>query len=190
MNTSELRQLVGKRLTASASKRLQDRCSSDEVSLLYELVHLYDNVKSFFTATHEDIKIQSSVDNNEDFKLAANFVNSHKHGPRGRNQKSSYISCYLEAVEAKGNDVVDIKSVINYNGKLTVALDLAEKLIDMWNSFLEKNSDLNLINFKKRIVKARRIPTGMSLYIADIPMEGLEKWAKQESDKRKKLDIR
>ena len=134
-------------------KRSVCRCINEEINALYELVHLYDNITSLINKSKGDILEIKEFAKDPDFRMAANFVNSHKHGPRGKNQKSAYIAFHQEifiaAKDGSGADrLLQIKPVINFDGTLKTTDEIIRKLISCWIIFTRKHTEISIANLE------------------------------------------
>jgi hypothetical protein len=163
------------------------KTTSEEISALYELVHLMDNIKKLFKLLGKSEKNISVIEKNKSYRMAANFVNTHKHGVRGRNQKSAYIAFYVEFFRASTNQYINAHPVINLDGNLKKAGELIRELIKVWLSFLKKYTDINLASFEVRYSAIIEKEANWPVYVVEVP--GIDEWAKKDADERKKIDI-
>ncbi|MHB8845428.1 MAG: hypothetical protein ACYC7L_11865 [Nitrospirota bacterium] len=195
----ELAQYTGVDVNPSSVKygnlqRLLFQIKTQEVNALYELVHLKDNVSKYleaFGSGVDDIKV---IDEFKLFRMAANFVNTHKHGIRGRNAKSAKHDYTVFAFKRKGDKsspddpIVRVINYINFDGILTPARDVILYLIKAWQMFLKYHTKIDLDPFSRRISMVRSRHEGESTYSTPMP-QGLIKDAKRKAEERKKLDI-
>ncbi len=138
-------------------KRLYMRTQSEELSLLYELVHLKENLEAFFRMHQLNRSELAAFENSELYKVAANFVNVHKHGSRGRNSPSAKIDyhvsiCIQEGKAPKPSDrLADIHSLVNFEGCIYDSVGLIRDLIQAWTVFLRNYAVIDLAPFTSRI---------------------------------------
>lgn len=104
-------------------KRVITRFHTADYAALYELVHLQDNVKKYIAAHSLNPRDVDIVDKFKAYRIAANLVNIHKHGVRGRKAKSAafdYSRMVLEQVapqpDINGGKLLDSAQLINYEG--------------------------------------------------------------------------
>ena len=197
--SKELKQYKGADLESSSAryenlKRLLTRIEQQEVDALYELVHLQDNVKKYLVAIGSRLADIKAIDEFRSFRVAANYVNTHKHGIRGRNAKSAKHDYTYFFFDRKGDKsspddpIVGVGNVINYDGSLTPATDIILNLIIAWEMFIKYHTQIDIFTFNRRIEAVRLRHQGEVMYSTPIP-DGLTKDAKRLSDERKKLDI-
>lgn len=168
------------------------RCTSEDINTLYELVHLADNVTSLLRKTKGAVSHIKEIEKDVYFRMAANFVNSHKHGSRGRNQKSAYIAFHQEFfLKAKDGSEADqllqIKPVINFDGNLKTAEELIRKLIPMWLQFLVNHTEVGVTSLESTLQEQLKKEKSLSTYAAEVA--GIDDLAKKDAEERKKLDI-
>jgi len=89
-------QFIGKDFSPDSPRskeleRFRTRVQSEELSVLIELVHLRDNVIKYFHVHKMDVNKLKKIEKCKPYKIAANFVNVHKHGSRGRNRPVAKI---------------------------------------------------------------------------------------------------
>jgi hypothetical protein len=175
-------------------ERLLTRIQNQEIYALYELVHLQDNIKKYldvFGFRRGEICV---VDEFKSFRIAANFANTHKHGVRGRNAKSSKIDYNYFFFERKGcaiapgDPIIGVEPVINYDGNLNPSRDIILDLIIIWQLFLKYHTKIDIEPFNKNIKSVRARHEVESVYSTPIP-KGMIDDAKRLADERKNLDV-
>jgi hypothetical protein len=143
--------------TNSDLRRTITRIQTEELSTLYELVHLMDNVTKHYDAYGLAKSELTVVGQFRPFRAAANYVNTHKHGTRGRNKASAkldYHALIFERTSKMSNPagkIVGVCSIINFDGKLLQAMDVVESLIRIWELFLRHHTEIDLKPFTDRI---------------------------------------
>ena len=178
----------------SSLKRLLTRIETQEVDALYELVHLQDNAKKYLEAIGSRPTDIKAVDEFRSFRVAANYVNTHKHGIRGRNAKSAKHDYTYFFVNQKGNKnsegdpLIGVSNAINYDGRLATSTDIILDLIIAWEMFIKYHTRIDIAAFNQRIDAVRARHHGEAMYSMPVP-NGLTFDAKRLSDERKKLDI-
>ncbi len=164
--SKELTQYTGADLKSSSAryanlKRLLTRIEQQEVDALYELVHLQDNVKKYLAAIGSISAEIKAIDEFRSFRVAANYVNIHKHGIRGRNAKSAkhdytYIFYDRKGDKSLPDDPIDeVANVINYDGSLIPATDIILHLIIAWEMFIKYHTQIDFVTFNRRIDAVR-----------------------------------
>jgi hypothetical protein len=170
------------------------RLQNEEVSMLYELVHLKDNVEKYFNVFRQNIGELDVIDKFRPFRVASNFVNTHKHGTRGRNRPSAkhdYSVLIFSRPSSKPvseANVVDARSMINYEGEVFDSMELIEVLSRIWEMFLRYHTTHDPTPFVEilNIVYARR--KGDGVHSAKLP-KGILDDAKRNADARKHLNL-
>lgn len=138
-------------------KRLLARIQANEIDAIYELVHLSDNLDKYLKASSVSKKVLEEVSNEDVYKIPANYVNSHKHGLRGRGAKSAKLDYYYlvykqtDSQQSGTDELFVIASVVNYDGKLYPLLDLILGLAELWMAWLQKNGKFNIVTVVDRI---------------------------------------
>ncbi len=165
-----------------------------EDSLLHELYHLGDNVKKYLAKCNRtaDFRIVESF---EPYRWCGNYVNSLKHGSRGKNRPSAmpgYQFIIYDRIGPKptiDDKIVECLFLINIDGRLECGMEIAHRLIDMWFLFLRYHSDIDLANITARINGIRATEfVGKALYSAKIP-DGVLDDAKKQAQERRKLNL-
>jgi hypothetical protein len=174
--------------------RTLKRIKNEEIYTLYELVHLKDNVDKYFATINISADEINVIDAFRPFRVAANFVNTHKHGVRGKNAKTALIDYTLFIFAKKGetqspdDPIAGVIPVINFDGDLHFSKDCINDLISVWILLLVNHTDIDVEPFNKNIraIKSRKKAT--STYTMPIH-EGWIKDAKLMSIERKQLNI-
>ena len=170
------------------------RINNEEVSMLYELVHLKDNVEKYFKVFQQNLSELDVIDKFKPFRVAANYVNTHKHGTRGGNRPSAKheytITLHAKpAEEASPTDkVCDIRSMINYEGELFDSVELIETLIRIWEMFLRYHTKHDLSQFIEQINRVFACRKGDWLFSSRIP-NGVLNDARIRADERKQFKV-
>ncbi|MBL7187316.1 MAG: hypothetical protein ISS70_13425 [Phycisphaerae bacterium] len=185
----------GDPLKDSKIRELVTKINNEEIGMLYELVHLRDNAAKYFKVFQHKLSELDVIDKFKPFRIASNYVNTHKHGTRGGNRPSAKHD-YTAFIHARNPEekpsakdkVCDVRSMINYEGELFDSVELIESLIRIWEMFLRYHTKHDLSHFVEQIsnVFARR--QGQTLYSARIP-EGVLDDAKVNADARKHLRL-
>jgi len=170
------------------------RIQSEELNILSELFHLHDNVTKYFQVHGLKTSELGVIDNFKPYRVAANYVNTQKHGTRGRNQTSAKLDYHAlvyeraTAVPSPADKLLDVRSLINFEGKLLESADVIECLIRIWEMFLRHHTEVDVAPFVSRIgaVLARR--QGGSVYSARLP-DGVIADAKARAIERKHVHI-
>jgi hypothetical protein len=174
--------------------RVSKRVENEDIRALYELVHLQDNVKKYLSITGTDPSEVDFVDKFRGFRVAANFVNTHKHGIRGRNAKAAKIDYHWIVFAQNGaeptiNDRIrDSIAMINFEGQLHGIHQLVMDVIAIWRLFFKYHTKLEIEAFDKRIDEHLATLSKLSRYSAKIP-QGVLDDAKRVSLGRKALNI-
>jgi hypothetical protein len=181
----------GKDVSALAGK-----IQTTESSILHELVHLLDNVRTYYKHNGLSEKELSVIEMFRPYRVAANFANIQKHGSRGRGKTSSRTDFYAlvckkpkEADATMSDQIVDIQSMINFDGTVWEVMDIADSLVRLWELFLRHHTSINVTEFVTRIQKI--MPPGLhrfSIALSDIP-KGLVNHAKKLDQERKSLNL-
>lgn len=175
-------------------ERLKKLIEINGTHTLYELVHLKDNLEDYIRIIGGDIKELCVVEEFKSYRIAQNFVNSHKHGTRGKNAKTTKIDYTSYIFKGSGdkpspNDhISQILPIINYEGDVVPITEIILDLIIIWKLFLKNHTNINIESFKNRIEFVRVRNQGNSNYIIPIP-KGWRDDAKRLVAERKKLDI-
>jgi hypothetical protein len=123
--------------------------------VLSDLVHLTDNVSKWFRATNQTPDSLSVVEDLTCYRVAACYVNTCKHGSRGKNKASANVVGQLcMSVEDK---VVAVDLLINFKGEAWTASLLIDELLLIWELFLRSHTDLDISHFRRSV--AARIAT-------------------------------
>jgi hypothetical protein len=122
----------------------------DELAaVLSELVHLSDNTRKLMIACDENPQQLKFLEDLHCYRVAACFVNTRKHGIRGRN-KTSAVADYEFVVRGEGK-VIFVDWVINYKGAAWQATLLIEDLLQLWEIFLRYYTTIEFPDFRKHI---------------------------------------
>ena len=165
-----------------------------EDHLLHELYHLSDNVKKYLKKCNriDDFKVVESF---EPYRWCGNYVNSLKHGSRGKNRPSATEGYQFEIYDQKGpkptveDRIVECLFMINFDGTIETGMEIAHRLIDMWLLFLKYHSDVELASVTERVNSIRRNEfIGKSLYSAKIP-DGVLDDARRQAQERRRLNL-
>lgn len=181
-------------LTAKMLERLLTRVQSEELTTLLELVHLIDNMRKHLNLHQLDATELKVIEKSEPYRVATNFVNVHKHGSRGRNKRSAHIDYTVPILVQKGkkpqlsDKLIDIRSMINFEGDLFDSIDVIEKLIHIWEKFLRDHTEIDLRPFSSRIGVVLQFQHGQAQYSAKMP-HGVLVDAKAKADERKHIDL-
>lgn len=175
-------------------KRVLTRIQSEELSLLIELVHLLDNLKKYLKLYQLNMADLRLVEKSKQYIFAANFVNTHKHGSRGRNKPSAIIDYYCPIILQEGEKpkpsdrLLDIRAFINFEGDLFDSVILFEELVQIWMRFLFDHTSIDIKQFQSRINTVLIQTKTGSRYSAKIPT-GVFDDAKKKADERKHIDL-
>ncbi|MCX6030810.1 MAG: hypothetical protein NT169_16130 [Chloroflexi bacterium] len=173
-------------------RNILDRLKSDEEAELAELVHLTDNVERYLGAMNQSRKQLAVVKEFKPYKVAANFVNTMKHGTSGAGQlstRSDYSTLIMQQkseVSQPSDTIIDAHNLINFDGVLYQAAELLEVLIRIWWMFLKYHTNLELGFFDKRIGEVLGQRQNLSVYKGSIPAGVLDD-AKRKADLRKSI---
>ena len=174
--------------------KLVTKINNEEIGMLYELVHLKDNVEKYLKVFKQSPGDLDVIDKFKPFRVASNYVNTHKHGSRGGNRPSAKheytITLYAKsAKEASPSDRMDdVRAMINFEGELFDSIVLAEALIRIWELFLRYHTTHDLSKFLEKINQVLRSPKRRWQYSESIP-QGVLKDAKVKADERKQFKI-
>ena len=173
---------------------LVTRIQSEEVSTLYELVHLLDNVKKHFKICGLNNIELAVIEQFKLYKVAANFVNVHKHGTRGRNKPSAKMDYYALVHVRKGkkpgleDKLIGVRSMINFEGTVFESMELIEGLIRIWELFLRHHTEIDIQPFISRIGAIFAQRQGQSIYSAKLS-DGFLADAKRMASERKHMNL-
>ncbi len=175
-------------------ERTLKRIKNEDTYTLYELVHLKDNVDKYFATLKINADEINVIDGFRPFRVAANFVNTHKHGVRGKNAKTAQIDYTLFIIakmgekQAPNDPIAGVIPVINFDGDLHFSKDCIKDLILVWTLLLANHTDINIESFNKSIETTKSRNKATSTYTIPIH-EGWIKDAKLMSLERKQLNI-
>lgn len=173
-------------------RELVTRMQNEELHILYELAHLYNNINRYFEAYGLNKSELEVVNKFKPFRVASNYVNTHKHGTRGGNRPSAKVDYCVWIFEQEGekpkasDPICDVASLINYGGELYDCVELIESLIRIWDLFLKYHTHLDIQTFELKIGTVFTRRKDQTLYAGQIP-EGVLKDAKIKADERKYL---
>jgi hypothetical protein len=148
----------------------------------------------YFKISNRNSKEINVIDLFKPYRIAANFVNTHKHGIKGRNAKSAKIDYTVFVFDRKSekpraeDTVIGIITILNYDGEVFPTIDLIIDLTRAWDMFLRYHTDIDTESYWEKICKVRARNEGKSVYSAPIPKGVLED-AKRQAQQRKVLDI-
>jgi hypothetical protein len=151
-------------------------------------------VPKYFHVCKLDVTKLKEIEEFKPHKVAANFVNVHKHGSRGRNRPNAKIDYEAPIFIQRGNKpessdkLVDIRSLINFEGVLFDSMEIVEDLIRFWETFLCHHTKIDIKPFVSRIGAVLALREGKSQYSAKIPSGVLDD-AKAQADERKHIDL-
>lgn len=175
-------------------RKLLTRIQNNEIDALYELVHFADNAKKYFKVSGLDLNKICEIEKNTSFRVAANFVNVHKHGMRGRNAKSAKLDFYylvykqIADEKTKHEQLFVVVSVVNYDGRLYPIIDLIFDLAEMWYCVVHNSCKMNLGSVGERISRLEAKLRYISNY-SEIFLKHMSKEAVSSAQERKSLDV-
>jgi len=175
-------------------KRIRVRVQNEDIRSLYEIIHLLDNVKKYFKVFGLNNKELSVIENFKPYKVAANFVNVHKHGSRGRGKSSAKMDYYTDIYKQEGDKpgdpdtLIDTCGVINFEGVLYQATDIIGSLIQLWSLFLRNHTEIDIKAFVSRVNAIVAPRQGQTTYSAKLP-EGMLADAKRQAEERKHINL-
>ncbi len=175
-------------------KRDMMRIRNVETSFLQEMVHLADSVRKWLDK-QDRISELAVMERFRPYRIVANLVNVLKHGVRGRNQDCAVIDLdtlwFLQKGDQLASDdpLLDVMGCVNYEGELFSLTQLIEDIAHLWELFLRHHSQISLIEFQVRLGRILLSRKGLSTYTFPMPT-GVEAWAQQEAERRKKLDLK
>lgn len=176
-------------------ERLLTRIEKEEIDALYELVHLEDNIKKYLAVIGSEPKEINAIDKFKSFRIAANYVNTHKHGIRGKNSKSAKHDYTFFFSQKRGEDdshddpIIGVENVINFDGSLFRTTNIILDLIIAWEMVIKYHTKIDAGTYFQRIDKAREENSRGAKTYRLPDLTGIEKDAKRLSEERKKLDI-
>jgi hypothetical protein len=153
-------------------EKLKTKIDNSELAILYEIVHLKDNVDTYFKISNRNSKEINVIDLFKPYRIAANFVNTHKHGIKGRNAKSAKIDYTVFVFDRKSekpraeDTVIGIITILNYDGEVFPTIDLIIDLTRAWDMFLRYHTDIDTESYWEKICKVRARNEGKSVYSA------------------------
>lgn len=192
---NELRRFCGRDTAPGACphlRRVIQRIFVEELGALYGLVHLKDNVTKFLNITGRSVSDLGVIEGLRLFRVAANFVNTHKHGARGKNAKSANADYVVHFFERKGGDaslddpLIDVAHIINFEGELESAIDMALELLKLWEAFLRSKLQIDTSELCQRMNLL--IEPNTSVYSTPWP-DGIKKDARSLANERKSFPI-
>lgn len=166
----------------------------EEIQTLYELVHLLDNVKKYFKIYGLNNVELAVIEQFKPYKVAANFVNVHKHGARGRNKPSAKMDYHALIYNRKSekpspeDKLIEVRSLVNFEGVLFESMDIIESLIRIWEMFLRHHTEVEVKPFISRIGAVLAPRRGQSLYSAKLD-KGILADAKRQAEERKHINL-
>jgi hypothetical protein len=196
---NELKNFSARDLDCSSSShqslKRAERLYHDELThLLSELVHLCDNLKKWLKVNRRSRHALCIVENMRAYRVASCYVNTSKHGVRGRNKTSALadIAPTVLVGDAKAqtaNDqILDSMLTINYEGEPWAASELVDDLVQLWELFLRNHTTVDTSNFRVEIGKRLLAQQKLSTYTLPLPEE-TKAYLKSLSDERRTLDI-
>lgn len=195
----ELSKFTSSDITDHAKKRndldrILKRIKNEDIYALYELVHLKDNMGKYLSVLRAIADEINVVDAFRPFRVSANFVNTHKHGVRGKNAKSAQIDYTIFMIAKQGeaqspsDPIAGVIPVINFDGDLHFSKNYIDDLILVWTLLLVNHTDIDIERFDKSIRATKSRHKAISTYTMPIH-EGWLKDAKRMSIERKQLNI-
>ena len=176
-------------------ERLLTRIEKEEIDALYELVHLEDNIKKYLAVIGSEPKEINAIDKFKSFRIAANYVNTHKHGIRGKNSKTAkhdYTFFYSQKMgedDSHDDPIIGVENIINFDGNIFQTTNIILDLIIAWEMVIKYHTKIDAGTYFQRIDKVREENSRGAKTYKSPPLNGLIKDAKRLSDERKKLDI-
>ena len=164
------------------------------MALLSELYHLDDNIKKYFKYHQLSETELNVIEQFIPYRIGANFVNTHKHGTRGRSKQSAKIDLYALIQEQKGkkpgpsDKIVGVRSLINVEGALHQSIDIIECLIRIWEMFLRYHTEIDVEPFSLRIGAVFALRSGQSVYSGKVGEQYIA-YAKTKDEERKHANI-
>lgn len=147
--------------------RRQRDLFSEEISIvLHELVHLSDNIQKWLISNRLDTQELNAIHNFTFYHAASCFVNTRKHGVRGRNKESALAD--YEIVFKDGDKVIDTDLIINYKGEDWQATTLIDDLLQAWELFIRYYTSIDLSEFHHEISKRFASRKMLSTYSAEV----------------------
>ncbi len=168
------------------------RLSLDDENTLSEIFHLREGVERYFTAQGIALDSLKAVSQSKPFKVIASFVNSVKHGTHGKGVLSTRThSVVLHAVKrgpqsSASDPIHDARLLINYDGELLYASELASKVIFAWIVLFAEQPTNPFKEFEATVKRLNEKTAVLSVYRLAIP-EGLARQAEAESEARKNI---
>lgn len=190
----DLATYTGRTVESAGGKRAVTRIQEADAKLLYEAVHVSDTIAKWLHKQGRESELEV-VQGFRPYTISANLVNVLKHGVRGRNHDCAVIDLWMQVFNRVGDEpapddvLLDVRGIVNFNGELFALNDLIEDVLQLWELFLRHHSRLDLTDFRVRVGKVLTSRIGLATYAAQLP-PGLKAWAQQESDRRKRLDLR
>jgi hypothetical protein len=175
-------------------RRLEDLYVDNMTFLLSELVHLRDNVGKWIKASHGTQEELPVVEDLKPFRVASCYVNTHKHGVRGRNKASAVedvaARIYAEADGQVSRDshIVDVVPMIDYEGEVWQKWTLVDDLMQLWELFLRNHTDVDTTEFRVELRRSLLCRQQLSEYSFRVPT-GIISHLKGLADDRKHLDV-
>ncbi len=166
--------------------RAERELYADELEvLLSELVHLNDNLQTWLKATNQDQNVIKIVEELECYRAASCFVNTRKHGLRGRSAGAFADYEFVVLVEGKPY-AFDL--LVNFKGKAWAASTLISDLIQIWDVFLKYHVELDLSEFRSSIEKHRLAKVGHVTYKYNLG-EAIDNDLAQKASERLRYNI-
>ena len=167
----------------------------DATFLLSELVHLVDNVGKWLLADRKTKQELSVIEDLKPFRVASCYVNTQKHGVRGRNKATAVEDIVVHFLAPSGRAsakedfrIVDAVTLINYEGDAWQATSLADDLCQLWELFLRNHTSVNTREFRVELAKLLLKRKELSVYSTRLP-DGIKPYLQEWADDRKHLDV-
>lgn len=181
----KLRQYAESDLSKSA-KREKLLYAEELATVLYELVHLSDNARKLLTASNEDVQQLQFIEELTCYRVAACFINTRKHGIRGRNKASAVVD--YEFVASSEGKIHFFDLLINYKGEAWQATNLIRDLLHVWEIFLRYYSTVEFPAFRSQIGNRFDAQKELSTYRSDLE-ETIAEELKRKFEERLQYNI-
>ena len=160
----------------------------DELAtVLSELVHLSDNLEKWLVANNRDRKDLRVVEQLNCYRAASCFVNTRKHGVRGRG-KTSAVGEYEVVAKDENKKIVFVDLMINYKGEGWQATRLIDDLLQAWELFIRYYTSIDISVFRRDIGIRFASREKLSIYTSDLG-ESITNNMVQRSTERMHYDI-
>lgn len=160
-----------------------------EDAAIQETVHIIDKVQKLYAALKMNVKDVKRIEKSRQHKVAANYVNTKKHGysaRRGLVSVADFSTALFFKVSSdpKPSDpIIDVVREINFEGEVVPLTPLVVRLLKEWIQFLG-----NLVDLKSLVDRLDALTLSHPTHGRTVPMpESVIREAKRLAAERRSL---